>query len=86
MSQEYSIETVSDFLKLTPDQRQRCAADLVAWAGFVDEIRIAIPSVFVDPPEMVWVDDDRTGEISGVVLCDKDGVELSRTDFPKEAK
>lgn len=86
MSQEYSIETVSDFLKLTPDQRQRCAADLVAWAGFVDEIRIAIPSVFVDPPEMVWVDDDRTGEISAVVLCDKDGVELSRTDFPKETK
>lgn len=83
MTKEYRIETVADFLQLSPDQRQRCAADLVAWAGFIDDIRNAMPGVFNELPEMVWVDDDRTGEISAVVLCDKDGVELSRTEFPK---
>ena len=83
MTREYSIKTVADFLQLNPDQRQRCATDLLAWAGFVDSIRSAMPGVFVDPPEMIWVDDNRIGEVSGVILCDHDGNQLSRTDFPK---
>jgi len=83
MTQEYRINTVADFLQLSPDQRQRCATDLVAWAGYVDGIRKAMPGVFADPPEMIWVDDDRIGEVSGVILCDHDGNQLIRTDFPK---
>ena len=83
MSREYRIQAVTDFLALSPDQRNRCVVDLLAWAEFMDGIQAAMPGVFLVPPEMVWVDDDRTGEVSAVILQDLAGSELSRTDFPQ---
>lgn len=83
MSQEYRISTVADFLALAPEQRARCAADLATWAGFIDNITAAAPGMFQPPNEMVWVDDDRTGEVSGVILLDAaTGEQLHRVDFP----
>ena len=83
MSQEYRIKTLADFLALSPEQRERCAVDLVAWASFIDKITASAPGMFSKPFEMVWVDDDRTGEVSGVVLLDAaTGEQLHRVDFP----
>lgn len=83
MSEEYHIATVADFLALAPEQRARCAVDLVAWAAFVDTAMASCPGIFETPDRLVWRDDDRIGEISAVVLRDREpGQELSRTEFP----
>ena len=82
MAQEYKIATIADFLALTPEQRVRCAVDLVAWAAFIDSVRAAAPGEFQEAIECIWVDDGRTGEVSAVDLSDLDGKHLHRFDFP----
>ena len=83
MSATYHIKTLSDFLALTPEQRERCAVDLVTWANFIDNITAAAPGMFQPPDGMTWADDDRTGEVSAVVLLDAaTGEQLHRVDFP----
>jgi hypothetical protein len=84
MSNKYRIATMADFLALTPDQRARCAVDMVAWAKFTDAV---LPSGLLESPDkMIWVDDCRTGEVSGVVLTDGDGRDLFRVDIPRSRK
>lgn len=80
---EYHIATVADFLALEPEQRVRCAVDLVVWAAVIDKITAQSPGMFQHPDRMVWCDDDRIGDVSGVVLHDKDGKFLHRVDFPQ---
>lgn len=83
MSAKYHIKTLADFLALTPEQRERCAVDLVVWANFIDNITASAPGMFEVPDGMNWVDDDRTGEVSGVVLLDAaTGKQLHYVDFP----
>tara|TARA_R110000782_G_scaffold255489_1_gene344320 strand:+ start:378 stop:632 length:255 start_codon:yes stop_codon:yes gene_type:complete len=73
MFEKYSIESISDILALRPDQRERCCADLLELGRVADSdggLRLAT-GLRVSRDRFVWVDDNETGTVSGVIIGDK---------------
>ena len=66
MTQKYDMKTMQDFLELSQEQRKRCVVDMLVWAEYLDEFEDV--SLIKVMPSFVWVDDDRTGEISGIQI------------------
>ena len=69
---KYNISTLSDILALSPDQRVRCADDLVGWireCNRLMEDTNALGIVIAPIGTMIWVDDDLPpGTMSGVKI------------------
>jgi hypothetical protein len=82
MTDEHHIKTIADIAALTPDQRERCVADLLAWCDFYDKMRPLVDAGVMDPiTEMVWRDDGKT-EVSGVLMMDREtGAPLMHVEF-----
>jgi len=82
MTDEYHIKTIADIAALTPEKRERCVADLLAWCDFCDKMGPLVDAGLVDPiTEMLWSDDDRVG-FSGVMVMDRaTGAPLMQVEF-----
>ena len=80
---EYRIADIADIAALSTEQRARCLLDLAAWLNWRDHMQPFVEAGVTDPiTEMVWVDDDRTGECSGVRLVDRQtGNEIGKLDM-----
>ena len=80
---EYRIVSIADIAALSTEQRARCLVDLVAWLEWRDHLRPLVEAGVMAPiTEMVWVDDDRTGECSGVRIIDRQtGNEIGKLDI-----
>ena len=69
---EYRIVTIADIANLSPDQRKKCLVDFWQWLAFRDAMQSFVDEGVMDPiTEMVWVDDDRIGEVSGITIIDR---------------
>lgn len=69
---QYRIKTISDIAALEPNQRERCLVDLASWMVLRDEMQPFVDDGVMDPiEEMIWVDDNRTGEVSGIRMIDR---------------
>jgi hypothetical protein len=84
---EYSIETMADFLALDEDQRERCAVDMLEWAKLyhmATPVMSDIVGGFTMMPSFVWRDDDRIGETSAALFFDKTtGGLIARVEYLK---
>jgi hypothetical protein len=79
---EHRIETITDILNLAPDQRDRFLVDLKSWLEFSDAMKPLVDAGIAEiQPHMIWVDDDRIGEVSSVRLIDKATGDETQVDF-----
>jgi hypothetical protein len=69
MTAEHKIETVTDMLKLTPEEFTRFLPDLVTWYFFAQEMKGAGAKV----ASLTWRDDGKPGEIHSVEAHIMDG-------------
>lgn len=66
---QYKIQCMADFMALTAEQRRRCAADMLAWADFMDAYAAEpVPGLSGITDHFIWVDDDDHGTVSGVII------------------
>lgn len=85
MGNEYNIETMTDFLALTSEQRKKCVVDMLVWADYWDEMSDAMSAMAIIAPSFIWIDDDRIGEISGISFNDiTSGDELARLSIARK--
>ena len=71
MADRYTISGIGDILALTPEQRERCCIDLLAFgrvADTFDNPDIDTTGLTLDRDSFVWVDDELTGTVSGAVI------------------
>lgn len=65
---EVKIDKLSDVLMLDDEQFLRFMPDFMAWYKYVKEMQKVNGGVEFPSCHMIWKDDGRTGEISGVSI------------------
>ena len=72
MSNEIRLDTIADFLALTPAQFERMLPDFVAWHALA---KLAIEAG-AESSKFTWIDDGKPGDLSSVSLTIKETGEV----------
>lgn len=75
---EMKIDTIADILALSPEQFGRFVPDLAAYFVFAKEAEKIGGTV----SGMIWVDDNKPGQIHSVRVVDTDGNSIATVNGP----